>query len=175
MSSVWFINWTHWMTHFAYLPTKAVWDMNRWSYKSMWFEKKAILQSKENLVTNIWSHQYHIFVSNRWCDLLLEIQLFRLYWWSYWTFIHLDLIKEREINSNYESILTIDSFVTSTHPTWGYEAKIFLKWHKLWWWRRLIFTLVKTLHGSVMIKQVFRLKSISIWFGWENTICYGFQ
>ena len=90
--------------------------------------------SKKNLVTNMWSHQYHLFVSNSWCSLLLESQLWWLYWWNGWTFLHLDRFKQNfdfdqqsEINCNYESISTIDTFVTSAHPTHGNTAKTFFK------------------------------------------------
>ena len=38
-----------------------------------------------------------------------------------------NLINERGINCNYESFLTIDSFVTSTHPTHENKAKTFFK------------------------------------------------
>ena len=38
-----------------------------------------------------------------------------------------NLINERGINCNYESISAIDSFVTSTHQTHGNEAKTFFK------------------------------------------------
>ena len=55
--------------------------------------KKAIIQSKKNSVFNLWSHQYHILMSNRWCALLLEIQLWRLYRWNDWTFIYLDRLE----------------------------------------------------------------------------------
>ena len=133
------------------------------SYTSMWSEKKAILQAKEKLVTNIWSCKYHIFASNKWCALWLEIQLSRLHWESGWMDLNVipNLINERGINCYYESILNIDSFVTSAHPTHGNEAKTFSNRHKLWWWRSLMFTLVETLCGSVTIKQHFkRLESI---------------
>ena len=38
-----------------------------------------------------------------------------------------NLISEKGINHNFESILTIDSFVTLTHPTHGNEAKTLFK------------------------------------------------
>ena len=38
-----------------------------------------------------------------------------------------NLINKRGINCNYKSTLTIDSFVISTHPTHGNEAKAFFK------------------------------------------------
>ena len=38
-----------------------------------------------------------------------------------------NLISKKEIIHNYESILTIDSFLTSTHPTHGNEAKTLFK------------------------------------------------
>ena len=38
-----------------------------------------------------------------------------------------NLISEKGINHNYQSIFTIDSFVASTHPTHGNEAKTLFK------------------------------------------------
>ena len=38
-----------------------------------------------------------------------------------------NLINEKGVNCNYESILTIDSFVTSTYPTHGNAAKLLFK------------------------------------------------
>jgi len=42
-----------------------------------------------------------------------------------------NLISEKGINRNHESILTIDTCVTSAHPTRENEEKHFSKWHKL--------------------------------------------
>ena len=60
--------------HICLLNLSGIW-IRSWSYTSVWSEKKAILESKDNLVTSIWSHQHHIFESWIWCVLLLEIQL----------------------------------------------------------------------------------------------------
>ena len=77
--------------HICLPNLSGIWIKSQ-SYASMWSGKKAILQSKENSVTNIWSHEYHISVGIRWCALLLEIQLRRLFWGSGGTIIYLDAL-----------------------------------------------------------------------------------
>ena len=87
-----------------------------------------------------------------------------------------NLINKRGINCNYDSILAIDLFMTSTNPTHGNQAKIFSKWQKRWRWRSLMFILVETFYESVIVMHSFRrLESIPTWFGWENTICHILQ
>ena len=95
-----------------------------------------------------------------------------------WTNLNIiaNLIKERGINYNYDSILTIGSFIKSKHPSHGNEAKTVFNMAQTLMMKELDVTLVETLSGSVMRKQSFRrLESISTWFGCENTICHSLQ
>ena len=78
-----------------------------------------------------------------------------------------------EINCNYESILTIDSFVTSTYPTHGNEAKTFFKIEQTLLMKELDAHIggstVCVSHDKTSFK---RLESVPTWFGLENTICH---
>ena len=84
-----------------------------------------------------------------------------------------NLIKERWMDFLMSTFQQLNHLSHQDTPHMETKQKCFLKWHKNQWWRSLIFTLVETLYGSVMMKQSFRrLESVPTWFGWENTICH---
>ena len=128
-------------------------------------------------ITNIWSHQYHIFASSN--DVLFcwrsnsedctGEMVGPLFTWTYLNEIA-NLINEKGISCNYELVLTIDSFSHQHTQHMKMRQKYFSKWYKLWWWKSLIMILAETLYGSDMIKHSFkRLERIPTWFGWETT------
>ena len=98
-------------------------------------------------------------VQVKWLDFYLPLQT----WMKLQT-----LSAKKGIYHNYESFKTLMSHQCIQHME--IKQKYCSKWHKLWWWTSLMFKLVETLYGSVMIKQSFkRLESIPTWFDWENT------